>query len=161
MFFFIHFISFHFFFFFLHLVPLNLLKIENQLLSSCIIYLMLPYAEPYMPLCKLNANTINTYFILIIITERYSTVADVMRLTQHQSNSAERLTENCTFFQLQSVGSIPGDGNCFFHAISHQLKRLNVQNQSPSELRKLVVNYLRENPQIQVKFSFIFWYMGL
>ena len=40
----------------------------------------------------------------------------------------------------------PGDGNCLFHAMSDQLKRLNMPEQTAAQLRKAVVEYLRAHP---------------
>ena len=36
----------------------------------------------------------------------------------------------------------PGDGNCLFHAMSDQLKRLDMPEQTAAQLRKAVVEYL-------------------
>lgn len=40
----------------------------------------------------------------------------------------------------------PGVGNCLFHAMSDQLKRLNMPEQTAAQLRKAVVEYLRAHP---------------
>lgn len=39
-----------------------------------------------------------------------------------------------------------GEGNCLFHAMSDQLKRLNMPEQTAAQLRKVVLEYLRAHP---------------
>ena len=45
-------------------------------------------------------------------------------------------------------GNVPADGNCLFHAISDQLKRLKLHRYRHGELREMAINQLRSQPII-------------
>ena len=45
-----------------------------------------------------------------------------------------------------SIHEVPRDGDCLFSAIAYQLHSIGLQNIDAQTLRKLVVNYLRDNP---------------
>ncbi|XP_072049762.1 uncharacterized protein [Amphiura filiformis] len=68
-----------------------------------------------------------------------------------ESQVVQYLEENCKKLNLAFHGKTPGDGNCFFSAISDQLDLLNLPHQSPSDLRQSVVEFLRRNPSIQAQ----------
>ncbi|XP_072036646.1 uncharacterized protein [Amphiura filiformis] len=88
-------------------------------------------------------------------SQKYSSPKEVQKALKDSStsNSSEtsyqRLQTNCQKHNLQFIGNIPGDGNCFFHSIADQLERVNLPHQTHEVLRKEVVQYLRENPVIQ------------
>ena len=44
--------------------------------------------------------------------------------------------------------NVPGDGNCLFHAVCDQLRRLKIARMRHIELRKLAVEHLRNNPTV-------------
>ncbi|KAL3889371.1 hypothetical protein ACJMK2_001715, partial [Sinanodonta woodiana] len=66
------------------------------------------------------------------------------------SSSQPTLEANCLSVGLKFHGETPADGNCFFEAVSSQLRRLNcVVQQSPQQLRQEVVAFMRNNRVIQ------------
>ena len=46
------------------------------------------------------------------------------------------------------IHDVPGDGSCFFHAVSYQLPNIGIQCIDASTLRSMVVEYLRANPTV-------------
>ncbi|XP_052090923.1 nuclear GTPase SLIP-GC-like [Mytilus californianus] len=62
----------------------------------------------------------------------------------------ERLKEYCNFHGMEFLGRTPGNGNCFFEAISAQLERLQLPRKSPELLRQEVTTYLKEKPTYKV-----------
>ncbi|KAL3887952.1 hypothetical protein ACJMK2_000337 [Sinanodonta woodiana] len=64
-------------------------------------------------------------------------------------SSQSTLEANCLSLDMVLHGETPADGNCFFEAVSNQLRRLTVQK-SPQELRQEVVAFMRDNRVIQV-----------
>ncbi|XP_052090922.1 nuclear GTPase SLIP-GC-like isoform X2 [Mytilus californianus] len=58
----------------------------------------------------------------------------------------ERLKQYCNFHGMEFLGRTPGNGNCFFEAISAQLERLQLPRRSPERLRQEVTTYLKEKP---------------
>ncbi|KAL3889183.1 hypothetical protein ACJMK2_001533 [Sinanodonta woodiana] len=69
---------------------------------------------------------------------------------QAGSSSQSTLEATCLSVGLELHGETPADGNCFFEAISSQLRRLNcVVQKSPQELRQEVVAFMRTNRVIQ------------
>jgi hypothetical protein len=44
--------------------------------------------------------------------------------------------------------NVPADGNCLFHAVCDQLRRLKIARMRHMELRKRAVEYLRSNPTV-------------
>ena len=62
----------------------------------------------------------------------------------------QRLKQNCSLYGLEYRGLTPGNGNCFFEAISCQLRRLALDEIDPVQLRKRVVAYIKENDTYQV-----------
>ncbi|VDI20736.1 Hypothetical predicted protein, partial [Mytilus galloprovincialis] len=63
-----------------------------------------------------------------------------------QDDVEERLKQYCNFHGMEFLGRTPGNGNCFFEAISSQLDRLQLPRKSPELLRREVTTYLKENP---------------
>ncbi|KAL3888210.1 hypothetical protein ACJMK2_000586, partial [Sinanodonta woodiana] len=64
------------------------------------------------------------------------------------------LEANCLSLGLELHGETPANGNCFFEAVSSQLRRLNcVVQKSPQELRQEVAAFIRANIVIQVSKS--------
>ena len=47
-------------------------------------------------------------------------------------------------------GSTPDDGNCCFWAVSSQLDRLGIDTMTHSQLRRKVVAYIKELPEVRV-----------
>ncbi|KAL3889408.1 hypothetical protein ACJMK2_001752 [Sinanodonta woodiana] len=69
---------------------------------------------------------------------------------QAVSCSESTLEANCLSVGLELHGETPADGNCFFEAVSSQLRRLNcVVQKSPQQLRQEVVAFMRTNRGIQ------------
>ena len=62
-----------------------------------------------------------------------------------------KLKSNCYAFGLAFSDETPRDGNCFFHAVSCQLGRLDLDKKEPLQLRIEVVDYLKENRKYKVK----------
>ena len=75
--------------------------------------------------------------------DQKATMRDVVR----------RLEENCRKLGLEVHGQTPTDGNCFFHAGSDQLDLLGLQPMSAAEFRQAVVNFMIDNPVLQVTMS--------
>ena len=50
-----------------------------------------------------------------------ATLQLIQRLSASESEAYRRLLENCGRAGLKVHGKTPGDGSCFFHAISYQL----------------------------------------
>jgi hypothetical protein len=69
---------------------------------------------------------------------------------QNECDVGERLQTNCTAADLQFRGITPGNGNCFFEAVSSQIERLSLPRVSPQELRATVTQFLLDNRMIQV-----------
>ena len=67
-----------------------------------------------------------------------------------QMTAEDQLKYNCFKAGLTFHGDTPTDGNCFFHAVSHQLSLLGHHPKSAAELRYDVVRFLRSHPQIMV-----------
>ena len=59
-----------------------------------------------------------------------------------------RLRQNMDKAGLQLRLNVPTDGNCLFHAISDQLKRLKLHRYRHGELREMAINQLRSQPII-------------
>jgi hypothetical protein len=47
---------------------------------------------------------------------------------------------------------VPGDGNCFFHAVSYQLPNIGIQPIDAVTLRIMVVNHLEANETNYIDF---------
>ena len=47
-----------------------------------------------------------------------------------------------------SIHDVPGDNNCFFHAVLYQLPNIGIQCIDAKTLRSMVVDYLRANPTV-------------
>ena len=78
-------------------------------------------------------------------------LSSIQNVNSSQSEARKHLAENCRKTGLQFHGSIPEDGNCFFHAVSDQLSLLRLKHQDAEELRYQVVSYLTSHPRIQVR----------
>ncbi|XP_076091292.1 nuclear GTPase SLIP-GC-like isoform X2 [Mytilus galloprovincialis] len=63
-----------------------------------------------------------------------------------QHDVEERLKQYCNFHGMEFLGRTPGNGNCFFEAISSQLDRLQLPRKSPELLRQEVTTYLKIKP---------------
>ena len=61
-------------------------------------------------------------------------------------SSIESLQEEVLLSGMQFRQGVPGDGNCFFHAVADQLKRIGEPGYSAADLRKLSINFLKTNP---------------
>lgn len=62
----------------------------------------------------------------------------------------KRLKENCRNLNLTFRNETPRDGNCFFDAVSSQLRGLGLREKSAEEIRENVIDYLMENRNFQV-----------
>ena len=67
----------------------------------------------------------------------------------------EEKKENLTFndylrrYKIREY-NVPGDGNCQYHAIVHQLKYYNISDVTHNELRSKVVDFLKTNRDVQM-----------
>ncbi|KAL3888019.1 hypothetical protein ACJMK2_000403, partial [Sinanodonta woodiana] len=65
-------------------------------------------------------------------------------------SSQSTLEANCLSVELELHDETPADGNCFFEAVSSQLRRLNcIVQKSPQELRQEVAAFMRTNKVLQ------------
>jgi len=73
-------------------------------------------------------------------------------LTRNEDDEiGAKLKSNCYAVGLAFSDETPRDGNCFFHAVSCQLRRLGLDEKEPLQLRIEVVDYLKENRKFEVK----------
>ncbi|KAJ8307375.1 hypothetical protein KUTeg_015459 [Tegillarca granosa] len=72
--------------------------------------------------------------------------------TKSSNDTQKILMETLKEQGMRVRGSIPKDGNCFFHAVVDQLKRLDMpqQNLNHLQLRSQVVWYLKNLPKVTV-----------
>ncbi|KAL3889445.1 hypothetical protein ACJMK2_001789 [Sinanodonta woodiana] len=71
-------------------------------------------------------------------------------------SSRSTLERNCQNVGLKFHGETPGNGNCFFEAVSSQLQRLKYPVQlSPQQLRQDAVAFLEDNQLLQVSDGYI------
>ncbi|KAL3889508.1 hypothetical protein ACJMK2_001846, partial [Sinanodonta woodiana] len=76
--------------------------------------------------------------------------------TQGALSNLSTLERNCQNVGLKFHGETPGNGNCFFEAVSSQLQRLKYQVQlSPQQLRQDAVAFLKDNQLLQVSDGYI------
>ncbi|KAL3889501.1 hypothetical protein ACJMK2_001839, partial [Sinanodonta woodiana] len=76
--------------------------------------------------------------------------------TQGALSNRCTLERNCQNVGLQFHGETPGNGNCFFEAVSSQLQRLKYPVQlSPQQLRQDAVAFLKDNQLLQVSDGYI------
>ncbi|KAL3889477.1 hypothetical protein ACJMK2_001817 [Sinanodonta woodiana] len=76
--------------------------------------------------------------------------------TQGALSNRSTLERNCQNVGLQFHGETPGNGNCFFEAVSSQLQRLKYPVQlSPQQLRQDAVAFLKDNQLLQVSDGYI------
>ncbi|KAL3889457.1 hypothetical protein ACJMK2_001801 [Sinanodonta woodiana] len=76
--------------------------------------------------------------------------------TQGALSSRYTLERNCQNVGLKFHGETPGNGNCFFEAVSSQLQRLKYPVQlSPQQLRQDAVAFLKDNQLLQVSDGYI------
>ncbi|XP_071123935.1 uncharacterized protein [Mytilus edulis] len=61
----------------------------------------------------------------------------------------KRLKENCRNLNLTLRNETPRDGNCFFDAVSSQLRDHGLRERSAEEIRENVIDYLMENKTFQ------------
>ena len=97
-------------------------------------------------------NTINISFR----QKRRSDIFEVLTRAAKKTTLKERSYDNAlkSFVgNLQRAGvrirqNVPGDGNCLFHAVCDQLRRLKIARMRHIELRKRAIEYLRNNPTV-------------
>ena len=78
-----------------------------------------------------------------------------MKRLESSSTSQEILMHNIHKSTLQVYGQTPQDGNCFFHAICLQLKRLdNMFTLSAQQIREDVVDLILNTDEIKVTIIF-------
>ncbi|KAL3889488.1 hypothetical protein ACJMK2_001828 [Sinanodonta woodiana] len=76
--------------------------------------------------------------------------------TQGAVSSRSTLEINCQNVGLKFHGETPGNGNCFFEAVSSQLQQLKYPVQiSPQQLRQYAVTFLKDNQLLQVSDGYI------
>ncbi|XP_052097435.1 uncharacterized protein LOC127732440 [Mytilus californianus] len=68
---------------------------------------------------------------------------------EEQTLIVERLKRNCSSHGLEYRGQTPGNGNCFFEAITCQLDRIGADVIAPEQLRTNVVNYISTHPSFE------------
>ena len=68
-----------------------------------------------------------------------------------QQDVLDRLKRNCSLYGLEYRGLTPGNGNCFFEAISCQMERLALDKIDPDQLRKNVIEYMSTNHTYKVQ----------
>ena len=49
---------------------------------------------------------------------------------------------------LEIRRNIPGDGNCLFHAVCDQVRRLGIGRMRHTELRQKTIAHMKENPYV-------------
>lgn len=69
---------------------------------------------------------------------------------QGSNNTFELLLKNIKDVGLEFSTPTPGNGDCFFEAVSDQLKRLHLPYQNPIQLRHSVVKFCKENATLKV-----------
>ena len=90
-------------------------------------------------------------YLLFIGHAYFDLIIKALQIQSSNIDHAEqRLIGNCRHHGLVFHGDTPADGNCFFHAVSDQLSLLGVPDQSPSQLREKVVQFLKSNPTVEV-----------
>jgi hypothetical protein len=67
-----------------------------------------------------------------------------------ENNTESILLSNIKDIGLEYSTPTPGDGNCFFEAVSDQLKRLGLPPQNAQMLRSNIVQYCKENSVLKV-----------
>lgn len=76
------------------------------------------------------------------------TPAEILKenIARCNNNTKDNLLSNIHEIGLQYSTPTPGNGNCFFEAVSDQLKRLGLPLQNASDLRSKVIAFCKENP---------------
>ncbi|CAC5399636.1 unnamed protein product [Mytilus coruscus] len=64
-------------------------------------------------------------------------------------DAEKRLKENCRNLNLTFRNETPRNGNCFFDAVSSQMRDLGLRERSAEEMRQNVIDYLMENREFQ------------
>ena len=133
------------------ITALKLLKANNPLYSSI----------------EVNDKWINNEAIVNSEFVRYGNVDNncddlsntVLQCNNVQSRSSDPMTILCKNAQGRGIvliiydrgfviHDVPGDNNCFFHAVSYQLPNIGIQRIDAKTLRAMVVDYLRANPTV-------------
>ena len=63
----------------------------------------------------------------------------------------QQLEKNCKQAGVEIRHNTPKDGNCFFHAVSDQLQRLENWHVTAEDLRGKVVGFMKNKPNLQVR----------
>ena len=92
--------------------------------------------------------------------KRRSDVFLTLSQSQKQPTTKCPLERNMQRAGLMLRRNVPTDGNCLFHAVSDQLKRLKLHRYRHRQLRDLAINQLRANPTVVNLFSIIILLKG-
>ena len=79
---------------------------------------------------------------------RRSDVINTLSQSQGQSVEKSQLQQNMERAGLILRRNVPTDGDCLFHAVSDQLKRLKLQRYRHRQLRQMCVDQIRSHPII-------------
>lgn len=82
------------------------------------------------------------------IRRRSDVIQVLSKRCQPRSIPKSQLQQNMEKAGLKLRLNVPTDGNCLFHAVSDQLKKLKLQRYRHRQLRELAVNQLRSHPFI-------------
>ena len=110
-------------------------------------------------LCFLNSIDCMCFCLNLIVASSTNTSqpnqhVNVVSMASH-SEHVKQVAESMNRFEHQIAergyklrGNIPNDGNCFFWAVSDQLDRNDSTHCSHVELRRNVVEHMRQLPQV-------------
>lgn len=132
----------------------------------------------YLPICHtliyFNAQTSTSFLTYSMYTwivkisptgktckdpDTYHQLIKTCQTRNTETNAPDILLRNIALLGLEYRQVTPGNGDCFFEAISDQLIRLDRPHQSAEKLRENVVSFCRQQPILQVHFSYISYYL--
>lgn len=103
----------------------------------------------------INLNFYNLKFVIVRILLSGLICKSPEDYSQESKNRSKNNTEAILLSNLKDIGleystPTPGDGNCFFEAVSDQLKRLGLPPQNAHLLRTNIVQFCKENYVLKV-----------
>lgn len=107
-------------------------KCSNQMHAKCCIL----YGKAA---CVFHIIDCVDFLTRISILEKYTTITG-------RTSDYDNLMRNSLQYGLLERGTTPTDGNCLFHCLAVQLSTILNRPISHDNVRREVVNYLRENP---------------
>ena len=81
---------------------------------------------------------------------KYVEVQSLNQFLSGSSRSEDKLRINVAAADLEIMEDTPKNGDCFFEAVSSQLRRLGMIEKVASKLRTEVVGMLMDHPYIEV-----------